>query len=258
MPKTKIWEADLYDTYHSFVAEYGKELLSLLNPQPRELILDLGCGTGDITNSIAQLSANVIGLDSSTTMIERAIEKFPKIDFRCMDIYDMTFDNQFDSIFSNATLHWLLNPELAIQKMFDALKPKGKLVVEFGGHGNVKNIQASLQNTLYNFGHTANSKLKVWYFPTISEYTTLLENNGFAVSMAILYDRTTILEGEEGMNNWIKQFASGYFDKLLTNQVERVMETMIDNKFSKLRSTNRIDGVWIADYVRLRIVATKK
>src|SRR5437762_3467827 len=64
MPNTE-WNASLYDQMHSFVSEYGKSLFSVLDPQPGERILDLGCGTGQLAHTISEAGAQVIGIDSA-------------------------------------------------------------------------------------------------------------------------------------------------------------------------------------------------
>ncbi len=262
MATKQIWQAKQYDFNHGFVTEHGKELISILNPQKGQNILDLGCGTADITRLISDTGANVVGIDSSLEMLEQGKIKYPGLDLRCVDVIDMNYLNNFDSIISNAALHWVHDSVTAVKNMNHALKLGGNLVLEFGGHGNINNIQSSIINVLYNLGYKDNSRRKIWYFPTIGEYTSILENNGFNVTTALLYKRPTLLEGEMGMENWIRQFASGYFDNLFEQQVESIMDIITESSKkrdykSSLRATNYKDGMWMADYVRLRVVATK-
>jgi ubiquinone/menaquinone biosynthesis C-methylase UbiE len=262
MTATTIWQAHQYDFNHGFVSEYGKELISILNPQKGQNILDLGCGTADITRVIKDTGANVIGIDSSIEMLEQGKVKYPELDLRCVDVLDMDYRNQFDSIISNAALHWVHDSVTAVKNMNRALKLGGHVVLEFGGHGNISNIQASITNVLYNLGYKENSRRKIWYFPTIGQYASILEDNGFNVTTALLYKRPTLLEGEMGMENWIRQFASGYFDNLYEEQIASVMECITEGSKkrgyqSNLHGSNYKDGMWMADYVRLRIVATK-
>ena len=112
------WNSKLYDDSHDFVSKFGQEMLSYLNPQPNELILDLGCGTGDLSKEIS-LNAKVIGVDSSADMISKAKAKFPEVEFYQMDARELNFDFQFDAIFSNAVLHWIPEKEIVINKMFN-------------------------------------------------------------------------------------------------------------------------------------------
>src|SRR3954469_12867827 len=107
----KDWNPALYNDKHSFVYEYGANLVSLLSPKEGERILDVGCGSGQLTNEIALSGAEVVGIDSSSQMIADAKNKFPNIDFFVKDAANFNFSEPFDAIFSNATLHWVLNKE---------------------------------------------------------------------------------------------------------------------------------------------------
>src|SRR5215212_12200225 len=100
--KTNTWNAELYDNKHSFVFKYGEDLLTLLNARKGERILDLGCGTGHLTNLIAQSGATVIGMDNSQEMIAKAKREFPVIEFSFQSATNFHFDQRFDAIFSNA------------------------------------------------------------------------------------------------------------------------------------------------------------
>ena len=138
---TDRWDANLYDKSHSFVNQMAGGVLELLNAKPGERILDLGCGTGPLTQKIADSGASVVGVDASPSMIAKARETYPSLHFEVMDALAMSFAKPFDAIFSNAALHWVKPPEVAIAKMFDAIKPGGRLVLEMGGKGNVATIQ---------------------------------------------------------------------------------------------------------------------
>src|SRR5437868_4976861 len=105
------WNAARYDRSHSFVSEYGKEILSYLHPKPGEMILDLGCGTGDLTKEISLSGANVVGADNSDEMIFAAKSKYPEIQFHHADARNLELGKQFDAIFSNAVLHWIPEKE---------------------------------------------------------------------------------------------------------------------------------------------------
>src|SRR5450759_854495 len=105
------WEPALYDALHSYVSDYGRNLVDLLAPKTGERILDLGCGTGTLTHEIAQSGASVIGIDSSPEMIGQARQNYPKLDFRLADVRRFIPSEQFDAVFSNAVLHWVQPPE---------------------------------------------------------------------------------------------------------------------------------------------------
>jgi trans-aconitate methyltransferase len=246
------WNPSLYDQKHAFVFEYGKDLISLLQPQPGETILDLGCGTGHLTKAIAASGARVIGIDNSAKMIETARNTYPEIEFLVADARDFSFPFPFDAIFSNAALHWIPEAEQVVQCIAASLKTDGRLVAEFGGKGNIAHIITAIQQSMREL-----LQIEVgadWYFPSIGEYATLLEKHGLAVSSAWLFDRPTQLEdGEQGMRNWIKMFKESMFLAIPDDAREKVLARVEE----KLRPVLFRDGDWFADYRRLRIVTYK-
>ncbi|HXG64372.1 MAG TPA: methyltransferase domain-containing protein [Blastocatellia bacterium] len=244
------WDSSLYDRKHSFVFEYGEDLLSLLNPQPGERILDVGCGTGHLTGRIAAAGSQVVGIDNSANMIETARREYPGVEFILADATDFVFPEPFDAIFSNAALHWVTEAEAAVRCMARALRSGGRFVAELGGRGNVANIIKAAQEVLQGLRIEAKHG---WYFPSVAEYATLLERHGLAVSLAILFDRPTRLEGEDGMKNWLTMFGAAMFRNVPDDRKPQVFARIED----RLRETQYIDGVWVADYRRLRIVAQK-
>jgi trans-aconitate methyltransferase len=249
---TNQWNADLYDRKHSFVAEYGAALLDLLEPKPGEQILDLGCGTGTLTQQISDRGAQILGIDSAPSMIAQALQNYPALSFRVADATNLPFVEQFDAIFSNAVLHWVKPPETAIANMWKALKPGGRLVVEFGGKGNVQAIATALEQSMREIGYPNPKTLNPWYFPSISEYTTLLEQQGFEVQFAALFDRPTPLADADGIQNWIKMFAQSFLQAVPVEQ----QDTFLTQIAERIRPQYR-DGTWFADYRRIRAIALK-
>ena len=248
------WNVDLYNKKHGFVHQYGEQLIEILDPKPGELILDLGCGAGQLTNKIAGFGAKVIGLDSSAEMIESAKKSFPELEFYKMDAADFQFKVPFDVIFSNAALHWVADQEKAVLCMYKNLKKNGRLVVEFGGQGNVKSIVQALKTALIQFGYEGNSKMNRWFFPSISEYTQLLEKQGFEVRFAHLYDRPTALESQEsGIKDWIEMFGSHFF--IGVDKFDK--EKILDKVQKDVEDVCLRNGTWYADYRRIRVEAIK-
>ncbi|HEV8074974.1 MAG TPA: class I SAM-dependent methyltransferase, partial [Candidatus Acidoferrum sp.] len=105
------WDAGLYDDKHSFVWKLAAGVLELLDARPGERILDLGCGTGHLTAKIVETGAHAMGIDRSPEMIRQAKERYPSLRFEVMDAREIALDEDFDAVFSNATLHWIKEPE---------------------------------------------------------------------------------------------------------------------------------------------------
>lgn len=246
------WDASQYDKQHSFVSKLGAGIMEFLDPQPGERILDVGCGTGHLTNTIAERGATAVGLDSSHEMIDVARRNYPTVEFICGDIREFRSSDSFDALFSNAVLHWVQPPQSAVARMSEVLRPGGRLVVEFGGYGNVAQICSALEATVQQLTGTTVSAVN--YFPRISEYTRLLEEYGFEVTLARLFDRPTQLEGGEcGLEGWLQMFRRPIIDAL--KPAERVQ--VISQTQNILRSKLFRDGAWYADYRRLQIVARR-
>ena len=252
MPKPN-WNAQLYENNHAFVWQYGEDVVQLLAPQPKEQILDLGCGTGHLTAKIAASGAKVVGMDADVAMIEQAKQNYPELEFVIADAQKFRFDRSFDAVFSNATLHWVRDPEAAIQCIERALKPAGRLVAEFGGKGNIQTILQAIDQALNTIGQSS-QRLNPWYFPSISEYTNLLEKNGFEVSFAVLFDRPTLVEDQAGLVNWLEMFANCFFTNASAQERSNLLIAIENN----LRPVLYQDGSWILDYRRLRVLATKR
>ena len=249
-----FWNSALYEKNHAFVWQYGESIVELLAPQAGEKILDLGCGTGQLTEKIAQSGAFVQGVDSSLSMISTAKVNYPHINFSVADGRDFQVEEPLDAVFSNAVLHWIKPPDAVINCVEKALKPGGRFVAEFGGKGNVGAIVRALLSVLSEIGSLEPEALNPWYFPSIGEYAGLLEKQGFDVGYAVLFDRPTPLEGgSAGMVNWIEMFAGGF----LSGLSDDVRSHVINSVEERLRSALYRDGNWIADYRRIRVVAVK-
>ncbi|MBD2703335.1 methyltransferase domain-containing protein [Spirosoma sp. BT702] len=250
----RSWNADLYQQKHAFVFHFGADVLNLLDPKPGERILDLGCGTGELTARIAESGAEVIGLDASPSMIANARLSFPHLSFQEGDARDFNTDQPFDAIFSNATLHWINETEQpsVLAAVFRALKPGCRFVAELGGRGNVARILNALAKALNELG--MNDPVNPNFFPSVGQYTTMLETAGFSVTLAQFFDRDTPLaDPETRLSDWIAMFRGDVLAALSDQDRQTVLAAVND----KLRPTNFRDGHWFADYKRLRFVALK-
>ena len=254
MQPVHTWDAQLYNEKYAFVYDYGKGLIELLAPQQHERILDLGCGSGELTAAIGRLADSVVGIDKSPEMITRAKEQFPTCEFEVADAVNFEFEKAFDAIFSNATLHWVLDYKEAVKNMYRNLTKGGRLVAEFGGKDNVKAIVDELKSCLIRWGYVRQGNLVLWYFPSIAEYTTVLESHGFTVTFAQWYDRPTELADEDaGITDWLQMFGKPFFERVHAEDATEIRKEVQENLKSRLFK----NGKWYADYKRIRVVAIK-
>lgn len=242
----QTWSAESYAENARFVSDLGAEILSWLDPRPGMRVLDVGCGDGALTERIAGAGADVVGVDISRSLLEAARSR--GLDVREMSVTALSFAAEFDAVFSNAVLHWVLEPERAIERMRAALKPGGRLVAECGGHGNIAAIVTAMRAAARAHGGDAELAAP-WFYPTAAEYAALLHAGGFEVLRTGLFPRQTPLP--TGMSGWLATFRAPFFSQFgnRANAVKAEVEELLR---PALCDTS---GNWTADYVRLRVEA---
>ncbi len=246
---SQSWNPEHYDEHARFVSTLGAAVFDLLDPEPGEHILDLGCGDGVLTEKLIAAGATVIGVDGDSHMVEGA--KARGIDARLMDGQALVFENEFDAVFSNAALHWMTNPDAVSAGVFRALKPGGRYVAEAGGHGNVAAIRTALHAVLMRRGIEAEQH-DPWYFPSPDEHEERLKRAGFEVDDIVLIPRPTPLPTD--MTGWIGTFAKPFLHSAGSNENSRILEETVQLLEPALKDSY---GRWTADYCRLRFKATK-
>ncbi len=245
-PTKQTWDSKSYGKNARFVSILGKGVVGLLDPKPGERILDLGCGDGVLSQEIANLGANVVGVDGSENFVETAQSN--GIDARKMDGHRLRFDHEFDAVFSNAALHWMLEPEKVIDGVVRALKPGGRFVGEFGGFGNVAAIFSAMNAVGASMGGDL-SLARPFYFPTNEAYSKLLHAGGLKVTYIDSFYRPTRLPTD--IRGWLETMRAPFFE-----QFGSEIETAYGRVIAALRPSLCDDeGNWIADYVRLRFSA---
>jgi SAM-dependent methyltransferase len=240
---TSQWDAADYARVGGFVPALGEAALDLLDPQPGEHILDVGCGDGTLTQKIVERGATVVGIDNSISMIGAARAR--GLDARLMDAADLKFAEAFDAAFSNATLHWVLDKERAARAIWFALKHGGRFAGEFGGSGNLHRLRAALDDELVARGYEPPVEAANWY-PTPEEFADVYETAGWKDIDAQLIERPTPLE--HGVEGWVLVFRAGWLEAagVLEDERQAVAEAVADRVGSN-----------IADYVRLRFIMRK-
>jgi SAM-dependent methyltransferase len=249
LPTSQSWDAGRYATNARFVAELATPVVELLAPRPGERILDLGCGDGALTGQLAALGCAVVGVDGDRAMVEAARAR--GLDVRLMDGQALSFEAEFDAVFSNAALHWMRGPDAVIAGVRRALRPRGRFVGEFGGHGNVAAITVALMAVLAGRGADGIGAIP-WYFPTAEAYARKLESHGFAVERSELIPRPTPLPTD--MAGWLDTFADPFFSRLPAPQRAAARDEAVALLAPCLRDER---GRWTADYVRLRFAARR-
>jgi trans-aconitate methyltransferase len=244
----QVWNAEDYEKHARFVSDLAGPVLEWLQPQAGQRILDLGCGDGVLTEELKRRDVDVLGVDVSESLLAAALAR--GVETRQMDGQKLPFDAEFDAVFSNAALHWMSDAGAVIEGVFRALKPGGRFVAEFGGHGNVAAVTTAMRATARRRGGDA-ALAGPWFFPSVAVYREMLEERGFRVVRIGLFPRPTPLP--TGMIAWLKVFRRPFFaqygaeeDKVLAEVEELLAPSLRDAR-----------GNWTADYVRLRVEAVK-
>ena len=244
----QTWNPEQYATHARFVSDLGAPLVELLAPRAGERVLDIGCGDGALTERLAAAECRVVGIDNSPAQVRAARAR--GIDARVADIAALDFDGEFDAVFSNAALHWVTRPDAALAGIRRALAPGGRLVAELGGWGCVAAVREALAFALGRRGIDAEA-CNPWYFPTAAEYRARLEGHGFAVDSIRLFPRATRLPSD--LTDWLQTFAQAFLAAVPSGDRPAVCTEVRSRLEPRLRGG---DGVWVVDYVRLRVAAT--
>ncbi len=245
------WDAADYAANAAFVPALGAPVVVLLEPQPGERILDLGCGDGVLTEALVAAGAEVVGIDAGENMITAARAR--GLDARLGDGQALDFAGEFDAVFSNAALHWMLDRDAVAAGVFRALRPGGRFVGEMGGEGNVATLRAGIREELTARGYPVPADDPQWY-PGVAAFAEVYRKAGFSDIDARLIPRPTPLPS--GVTGWLTTFRAGFMDHAQVPDAEQpaVAEAVEQRLAPQLRQP---DGSWIADYVRLRFTMRK-
>ncbi len=244
------WNTENYTADFGFVHKYGEDLLGLITVPKGGFVVDVGCGSGALTEKLNSRGYNVLGIDDSEDMIKKARLSFPELRFMTANALDFSLDEKADAIFSNAVFHWIDadKQDILLENIARNLKQNGELVFEFGGKGCAECVHSALERAFSKHGLTYP---RVFYFPTVGEYAPLLEKHGFRVEYALFFDRFTEQKGD--IADWIEMFVQKPFEGM-----DKALKSEIVNEAVSDCPELYVNGKYYVDYVRIRMKAILK
>lgn len=264
-PKKKYtWNAEDYSKNSSAQQEWANELISKLNLEGNESILDIGCGDGKITFEIANRlhEGKIVGVDSSKEMIHLATKSFQSgrcsnLSFKHCDARNLPFNNEFDIVFSNAALHWVKDHRPIIQGISDSLKPNGRVLLQMGGKGNAQSILTILETMIAE--KQWNDYFSDFEFPygfhDPQSYQSWLMGSGLNLIRAELIPKDMTYDDPNGLAGWIRTTWLPYTDRVPAQRKTEFINQLVD----KYIEANPLDsnGIVHVDMVRLEVEAMK-
>jgi trans-aconitate 2-methyltransferase len=254
------WNADDYSRHSSQQQKWARELIAKLHLRGDEQVLDIGCGDGKVTAELAsKLSrGSVVGLDSSPSMIEFARKAFPNLSFVVGDASRLQFSEQFDLIFSNATLHWIYDHTPVLAGISRALKPRGRVVVQMGGQGCAADVLAVLDGMMFSprwQQYFCEFKFRYGFHGPV-EYRQWLQRAELQPIRVELIPKDMTHAGREGLAGWFRTTWIPYIQAV----PEKDREAFLDELVSRYLERHPLDADQTArvKMIRLEYEAVKR
>ncbi len=253
MSPTVDWDAATYDRVADPQEEWGLEVLGRLELRGDETVLDAGCGSGRVTRHLLERlpRGRVVGVDASPSMIECAREKLERfgdrVELRVGNLLDLDLGAEVDAVFSNATFHWILDHQRLFGRLFEALRPGGRLAVQFGGEGNVAVWKRAIESAEGDerFSPYLRGMPDIQYFASLGDTEARLRRSGFELDR-IWLEPKTVQPAES--RAFISSVGLAHHLERLPDRLKRSFVDSVLDSMSKPLTL---------DYVRLNVTARR-
>jgi trans-aconitate methyltransferase len=263
-PEKYSWNPEDYAKHSTTQFEWAKELIPKLKLTGSEVVLDIGCGDGKITAQIAACLPRgcVMGIDNSEEMIKLARSKFPQtacpnVSFQVMDARKLSFRVQFDRVFSNAALHWIIDHRPVLEGVRRSLKPGGRLLFQMGGKGNAQSILALIDELFVEarWSRFFEGFTFPYGFHAPEEYEVWLREAGLKPERVELLQKDMRLLGKEGLAGWVRTTWLPYTERLPAELRNEFLTEIVD-RYVKRHPLDDAGTVHVR-MVRLEVEATR-
>lgn len=217
------WDAAAYSKNSTFQKDLAAELLGNLDLLGDERVMDLGSGDGKIAADIAALVSRgrVVGVDASPVMIEFAqaswpAKEYPNLSFVLMDARELSFEEEFDLVFSAATLHWVEDHRPVLAGIRQSLAPGGGTVLQMGGQGNTQDMIETTQSLIRQpeWSNYFDGFTFPWFFYDVDEYTAWLETAGLVADEVKLVPKDAVYPNRDMLAGWFSTTWLPYLDRI--------------------------------------------
>jgi trans-aconitate methyltransferase len=257
------WDGKLYAANTGHHRRYDDAFLVTLPLQPTDHVLDIGCGSGDFTATVAGLvpEGHVVGLEPQPSLLAEARDRArPNQSFvaaPAQELQRAVTDEHtaFDVVMSRSVLHWLpwADHRTVLEQCRSVLRPGGTLRIECGGGDNVREIVAFLDDVASSIaGERAVSA--PWTFVHAGAYLDLLLEVGFDVDGDDSFVRTLAQRrsfDRDSVIGWVHSQAAQAYERGLGPDERNRLRATIDDRVEELR---RPDGTYDLTFVRLDLL----
>ena len=258
------WNPADYAKHSATQFAWATELIGKLKLNGDETLLDIGSGDGKVTAGIAiQLPrGRVVGVDSSPEMVRQASASFgppeyPNLSFQIMDARHLDFSGQFDIVFSNATLHWVIDHRPIVEGAHRALRNGGRLLFQMGGRGNARDIMDVFDIMMKEarWAPFFNRFETPYGFYGPEEYRPWLDQAGLNVVRVELIPKEMKQNGKPSLAGWIRTTWLPYLERLPADLRKPFISELADRYLAGHPADS--DGVIRVRMVRLEVEAQK-
>ncbi len=261
--KSYRWDAHQYAKHSDSQHAWGLELIEKLKLEGHETVLDIGCGDGKVTASIARHlpKGQVVGIDSSKEMLDLARSRFCDdaslpLEFKHLDVRGLDYQNRFDAVFSNAALHWIKYHPPMLLRIGKAMKSDGRLLFQMGGKGNAAQMIAAFERMIDKKWGAYFSEFAFPYgFHGPKVYAQWLKEAGLKPLRVELIQKDMGHHGREGLAGWIQTTWLPYLERVPADLRETFIEDIVDAYLDA--HPLYADGTAHVRMVRLEVEAVK-
>ncbi len=247
-----------YEKASTHQKEWGTRLISELKLTGNERILDLGCGDGSLTETLAHLvpDGNVLGIDASKGMIDVARNRTgSNLRFELHDINTMDLPEKFDIIISNATLHWIKDHQKLWVNIKNILSENAIVRFNFAAHGNCSHFYKIIREAIaLDDYQTYFSDFEwPWYMPEVDEYREIINMQTFSEIKVWGENADRTFPDKKSIIGWINQPSIVPFLKYIPEEKKEKFRSYVIKQM--LIDTARPDGGYFETFRRINIFA---